>query len=145
MATSTNSLALISDLVEDVQQEQTLFERKANTVVAAVGAIATTILGMGAYWLESGTPIPPWLPMVIFVAGMVATTLKVSNTKNGVTASVATKLQDGLATKIDLNHIHAPDLDVVPEPPTEQQFAVDKALDLRAEAHALVDYHKDNE
>lgn len=145
MVTNKGGLTLIDNLVEDMQQEQTLFERKANTVSAALGSIATTVLAMGAYWLESGTAIPSWFPMMIFIAGMVATVFKVSKTPNGITSSVATKLQDGLAAKIDLEHNHELETEVIPDSPVVQQFAVDKALELRSEADSLLSYRAENE
>jgi hypothetical protein len=145
MATNTNGLALISDLVEDVKGEETLFQRKANTVTSSIGVTASLILMFLTSWVESGTNIPSWLPNAVLICGLLATTYSVSKTKNGVTASVATKLQDGLAAKIDLNHIHDPAKDLVPDSPTSQPFAVDQAIELRAEANALVEYHSANE
>ncbi|ADD80902.1 holin [Rhodococcus phage ReqiPepy6] len=108
MATNAGALTLINDLVEEVKAGETPLARKANTVTAAIGTALTIILGGTTAWIESGTNIPSWLPGLVFVVGMLATTFGVSKTKNGMTASVADKLHSELAARIDLNHIHEP-------------------------------------
>lgn len=137
MATSTGALDLISDLVEEVKSDQSTFARKANTVTSAIGVSATLVLMFLTAWLESGTNIPTWLPQAALICGLLATVYRVSKTPNGVTDSVATKLQAGLTERIDLNHIHAPEN--LPEAaPTIEP--VDKALELRSQAHELMSY-----
>lgn len=108
MASNAGALTLINDLVEEVKAGETPLARKANTVTAAIGTALTIILGGATAWVESGTNIPSWLPGLVLVVGMLATTFGVSKTKNGMTSSVADKLHSELAARIDLNHTHAP-------------------------------------
>lgn len=159
MTTNQGALTLIDDLVSDLQAGESTFARKANTVTAGLGTLITILLGGGTAWLESGTNIPSWLPAFVVALGMAATTFGVSKTKNGMTASVAARLHDELAARIDLNHTHAPiDKDelvrkvvVASEENAQGLVGVDavvvssqaeaRALELRDEADALVDRH----
>ena len=137
MATSNGALELITDLVDQVKDDQSTFARKANTVTSAIGVTASLVLMFLTAWLESGTNIPTWLPQAALICGLLATVYRVAKTPNGVTDSVATKLQDGLVKRIDLNHIHAPEN--LPEA-TPIIEPVDKALELRSQAHELMSY-----
>lgn len=137
MATSNGALDLITDLVDQVKDDQSTFARKANTVTSAIGVTASLVLMFLTAWLESGTNIPTWLPQAALICGLLATVYRVSKTPNGVTDSVATKLQAGLTQRIDLNHIHAPE-DLPEAAPTIEP--VDKALELRSQAHELMSY-----
>lgn len=100
-------LTTIDSLVDDLEQNEPLTARKANTVTTAVGGVATLLLTFLTYWAESGTDnLPSWLPMLVVMVGMVATTYGVSQTKNGITHSVADRLHGALAVRIDDNHFH---------------------------------------
>lgn len=137
MATSAGALDLINDLVDQVKDDQSTFARKANTVTSAIGITASLVLMFLVSWAESGTNIPTWLPQATLICGLLATVYRVSKTPNGVTDSVATKLQVGLTERIDLNHIHAPEN--LPDPVVTIE-PVDKALELREHAQALMSY-----
>ena len=102
MATKNSVLVLIENLVTDLQDSQSITAKKANTVTSAIGTVITVLLAGAAYWLETATDSPAWLPTVIFILGMLATTFGVSQTKNGITDSVATKLKSELARRTDL-------------------------------------------
>lgn len=158
MATNTGALTMIQDLIEDVQAGESVMARKANTVVAAIGTVLTILLGGATAWIESGTNIPSWLPGLVVVLGMVATTYRISQTKNGVTSSVADKLQSELTARIDLNHIHEPidtrkavllasseaNEGLVGGTPILAQSEAEgkhRAAELRDEADALIDQH----
>ena len=122
------SVGLINDLVEAAGQDQTLLQRKANTVTVTIGQVLTALAATGTYWVESGTDAPSWLPLVVFFVGQVATIIAVSQTKNGVTNSVKDKLQKELVALIDVHH----------EPTVEPAGAdEDDALEMRAEADRL--------
>ena len=145
MANDGSGLTTIDALVTDLQEDESLFERKANTVTTAIGSTATLILTFLTYYLENGNHVPEWLPMVVVFLGMALTTYGVSQTKNGMTKSVADNLHEELAVKIDENHFH-------PDPALETQLpqsemvvlAEDEetygrhSLELRGLAEALV-------
>lgn len=104
------SVGLINDLVESAGKDQTLLQRKANTVTVTIGQVLTALAATGTYWIESGTDAPSWLPIIVFLVGQVATILAVSQTRNGVTESVKTRLQTELLRMIDTHH--EPSVDV---------------------------------
>lgn len=104
MATSNTANSLVRDLVQDVAANEPLARRKANTVTAAIGTIVTTILAVGTLLVQSDLNLPEWVTFVVMVAGMVATDLGISKTKNGVTESTANRLELELARRIDLHH-----------------------------------------
>lgn len=104
MVTQNSTLTLIDDLVAEAKLDQTRTKEKANTVTTAIGGALTVALTAATAWLESGTNIPSWLPIVVMVLGTLMTTYGVSKTKNGITDSVADKLHNELARKIDLSH-----------------------------------------
>lgn len=133
------SLMLIDDLVAEVQANEPAAARKANTVTNAIGTVATLLATAGATWLESGTTLPSWFPVVVLVMGMLGTTYGVSKTKNGMTASVADLLHDALAQRIDLKHIHSPEVELPLTEDAPQTYKFDQALELRAQAQGLID------
>ena len=106
MATDNTGLDLIDQVVDDLKSNQTRTQKKANTVTTAIGSIATFIAAGLSALVESGTDLPSWFPFVVVFVGMLASTYGVSKTKNGVTDSLATKLHDEIARKIDENHFH---------------------------------------
>lgn len=99
-----SSVGLISDLVDSAARDQSLVQRKANTVTVTIGQVLTALAATGVYWIESGSDAPSWLPIVVFLVGQLATIVAVSQTKNGVTNSVKDKLQTELLAAIDTNH-----------------------------------------
>lgn len=111
MATNMPQSDLIRELVAEAKADQTTPRRKANTVTASVGAIVTGIAASGTYLLESDLNLAEWVPMLVMVVGLVGTVLGVSQTRNGVTDSVESKLRDELARRIDDNHYHGDDMD----------------------------------
>lgn len=138
MTKNAGSLTLIDDLVAEMQQGESTLVKKSNTVTAAIGSLITILLTGGSYWLESGTEIPSWLPGAVLILGMLATTYGVSKTKNGITDSVATRLHQELAHRIDLTHYHGPESSPIQidESPSSNQGT--PALTLREAADAMV-------
>ena len=133
------ALQLIDDLVEELRLRETPLARKSNTVTTLIGTVATFAATVAATWMESATSVPSWLPFVVLLLGMVATTFGVSQTKNGLTSSVALKLRDGLAERIDLNHLHELKASQpLPDPPTVQFYPVDRAMNLRNQADSII-------
>lgn len=141
MATDKGSLTLIDDLVAELQANETFAARKANTVTSAIGTLATILATAGATWLESGTGVPSWLPVIVLILGMLGTTYSVSKTKNGMTTSVADKLHSELVKRIDLNHIHEPPTELPVSPKAQQVYPMDQAIALRAQADELIANH----
>lgn len=139
---ANGSVTLIKDLVAELQANEPVAARKANTVTNAIGTVATLLATAGATWLESGTSLPSWFPVLVLVLGMFGTTYGVSKTKNGMTDSIANMLHDALAERIDLKHVHGPEELPLSEgaPKTE---LVDEALELRSLANRLIDDHLD--
>lgn len=99
-----SSVGLINDLVDSAARDQSLVQRKANTVTVTIGQVLTALAATGVYWIESGSDAPSWLPIVVFLVGQLATIVAVSQTKNGVTNSVKDKLQTELLAAIDTHH-----------------------------------------
>lgn len=97
-------LTMISDLVTDTVSEQSVKERKSNTVAAIIGGVITMLISGAAYLAEHETNLPSWFPLVATLLGVLGTALKINKTANGVTPSVADKLQDKLVQKVDLKH-----------------------------------------
>lgn len=110
MATDHAAHTLIRDLVLDVRAQEPKVREKANTVTAVIGTVVTTVLGIATLLLQSGLDLPEWSVFVVLVAGMVATDLGISKTKNGMTDSTAIRLEEELSKRIDLNHDHTADL-----------------------------------
>ena len=126
MAIDNSTGTLIRDLVQQVRAEEPATRRKANTVTTAIGTTVTGLLAAGTYLIESGTTVPDWVPLLVALLGMAATVLGVSRTKNGMTDSVADRLELELARRIDLNH-----------DPSDPAPAASDPLDLRAAADSL--------
>lgn len=118
MATEPVANTLIRDLIQDVQAQEPRARQKANTVTAVIGTVVTTILGVATLVLQSGMDLPEWSVFVVLVAGMVATDLGISKTKNGMTNSTADRLELELARRIDLHHEDT-STDVVPRTETD--------------------------
>lgn len=106
MATSQKGFTIIDQVVNDLQQDQSKTKKKANTVTTAIGSVATFVSAGLVALVENGTSLPNWFPFLVVFVGMVATTYGVSKTKNGVTDSLAEKLHDEIARRIDENHFH---------------------------------------
>lgn len=121
------SVGLINDLVEAAGRDQTLLQRKANTVTVTIGQVLTALAATGTYWIESGSDAPSWLPIVVFLIGQLVTIIAVSQTRNGVTESVKAKLQTELLRAIDVHH----------EPTVEPASSEGDVLEMRAEADRL--------
>lgn len=142
MATDKGSLTMIDDLVAELKANETLAARKANTVTSAIGGLATILATAGATWIESGTTLPSWMPVVVLILGMLSTTYGVSKTKNGMTESVATKLHSELTKRIDLNHIHELEVELPVSSKAQQVYSVDQALELRSQVDDLIANHQ---
>lgn len=127
MSSSLNAQTLIRDLVEQVRAEEPATRRKANTVTTAIGTTVTGLLAAGTYLVESGTTLPDWVPLIVAFLGMSATVLGVSKTRNGMTPSIADRLELELSRRIDLNHQHddLPPAPAVPSDPAELRAAAD--------------------
>ena len=93
-----------------------------------IGQVLTALAATGTYWIESGSDAPSWLPIVVFLVGQLATIIAVSQTRNGITESVKTRLQTELLRAIDVHH----------EPTVEASYAEEHDPGaLRAEADRL--------
>ena len=106
MATGTAGLTVVDQVVQDLQDNQSKTKKKANTVTTAIGSIATFAAAGLAALVENGTSLPNWFPFLVVAVGMISTTYGVSKTKNGVTDSLADKLHNDIARRIDENHFH---------------------------------------
>lgn len=106
MAIDNNAHTLIRDLVLEIKEGEPKTKQKANTVTSAIGGAATLGVSGLAFLLENDLGLPTWLIWVLVAIGIFGTTLSVSNTTNGVTTSVADRLELELARRIDLNHNH---------------------------------------
>lgn len=133
MAIDNNTNTLLRDLVLEVKGEEPKARQKANTVTSIIGTILTTVATVCTYILQSGLDLPQGAVVVVAIIGMVATDFAVSKTKNGVTTSVADRLELELARRIDLNHNHHDEL-VAPSESVTTQTDVHS---LRSEAESL--------
>ena len=113
-------MTLINDLVDDLLGEETTAAKKANTVVASVGGLITLLGTVAAFLVESEPTLPSWFPLVITFLGIAGTIFKTNRTQNGITPSVAMRLQDKLGERIDVAHYH--ELSQGPAP----QYPVDR-------------------
>lgn len=104
---------LITELIEEAKAHQSLPRRKANTVTVTIGSLLTGLAASGTYALESQLDLPPWIPLAVMVVGLLGTILGTSQTTNGITDSVAVKLRDELAKRIDDSHYHGDDVPTV--------------------------------
>lgn len=137
MATNHNpgSVGLLNDLVDAAGQNQTLVQRKANTVTVTIGSVLSALAATGTYWIEAGDTVgiaaPTWLPLVVFLVGQIITIIAVSQTRNGITESVKDRLGVELLRLIDTHH----------EPGVEQfgDRAEDVIEDLRETAQRLAE------
>lgn len=137
MAIDNNANTLIRDLVLEVKENEPKTKQKANTVTTAIGGVATLGVSGLALLLESDLGLPTWVIWVLVAIGIFGTTLGVSNTPNGVTESVADRLELELARRIDLNHNHD---EVVEAVVAEQNESLSPTTDpevLRGEAERL--------
>lgn len=127
MSSSLNAQTLIRDLVEQVRAEEPATRRKANTVTTVTGAVLTGLATTGTELVSSGLDLPPWFSLVVMALGLAATAFGVSKTKNGMTSSVADRLELELSRRIDLNHQHddLPSAPAVPSDPAELRAAAD--------------------
>lgn len=137
---SVESYTLIEDLVNDLVRNEPVTARKVNTVVASIGGVVTVLISAAAYLVEHETNLPSWFPLIVTILGIAGTVLKISGTKNGMTSSVANKLQGALTDLIDLTHLHElqEQRANVEDPNTVQLYPVDKANDLRSVAESIV-------
>lgn len=125
MASQMPQTDLIRDLIEAAKAEQTTPQRKANTVTVTIGSILTGLAATGTYWLESDLGLPGWSVLVVLVIGSIGTILGTSQTTNGVTDSVAEKLELELARRIDATHYHGPEVDMIPAEDQDSAMAAD--------------------
>lgn len=137
MVTQQSTYTLIDDLVAELQKHEPLSRQKANTVTTAIGATITAVVTIGTYFLESGLDMPTWLPFIVMVVGLIGTALGVSQTKNGMTDSVADQLQLGLVERIDLNHEHESEDVSVSNLELSQRVS-----ELQDRAEAILDDHR---
>lgn len=115
MASPMPQTDLIRDLIAAAKAEQTTPQRKANTVTVTIGSTLTALTAAGAYLLESDLGLPGWAVLIVLVVGSLGTILGTSQTKNGITDSVADKLELELARRIDAAHYHDAALPSVPD------------------------------
>ena len=139
MATDNSGLDLVDQLVDDLKANETRTQKKANTVTTAIGSIATFVAAGLSALVESGTDLPSWFPFVVVFVGMLATTYGVSKTKNGVTDSLANKLHDEIARKIDENHFHEEaNTEIIPITEFDEEQDSLNADELRRVADSIV-------
>lgn len=139
MATDNSGLDLVDQLVDDLKANETRTQKKANTVTTAIGSIATFVAAGLSALVESGTDLPSWFPFVVVFVGMLATTYGVSKTKNGVTVSLANKLHDEIARKIDENHFHEEAItEIIPITEFDEEQDSSNADELRRVADSIV-------
>lgn len=134
MAIDNNTNTLLRDLVLDVKAQEPTTRQKANTVTSVIGTALTTIATVATYLLQSGLDLSPSVTVIVAIIGMVATDFAVSKTKNGVTESVADKLELELARRIDLTHDHDDQIMTASE---ESSTSTVDVTQLRAEAESL--------
>lgn len=134
MAIDNNTNSLLRDLVLDVKAQEPTTRQKANTVTSVIGTVLTTIATVATYLLQSGLDLSPSVTVIVAIIGMVATDFAVSKTKNGVTESIADKLELELARRIDLTHDHDDQIMTASE---EASTSTVDAAQLRAEAESL--------
>lgn len=134
MAIDNNTNSLLRDLVLDVKAQEPTTRQKANTVTSVIGTVLTTIATVATYLLQSGLDLSPSVTVMVAIIGMVATDFAVSKTKNGVTESIADKLELELARRIDLTHDHDDQIMTASE---ESSTSTVDAAQLRAEAESL--------
>lgn len=134
MAIDNNTNTLLRDLVLDVKAQEPTTRQKANTVTSVIGTALTTIATVATYLLQSGLDLSPSVTVIVAIIGMVATDFAVSKTKNGVTESIADKLELELARRIDLTHDHDDQIMTASE---EASTSTVDAAQLRAEAESL--------
>ena len=134
MAIDNNTNTLLRDLVLDVKAQEPTTRQKANTVTSVIGTALTTIATVATYLLQSGLDLSPSVTVIVAIIGMVATDFAVSKTKNGVTESIADKLELELARRIDLTHDHDDQIMTASE---ESSTSTVDATQLRAEAESL--------
>lgn len=134
MAIDNNTNTLLRDLVLDVKAQEPTTRQKANTVTSVIGTALTTIATVATYLLQSGLDLSPSVTVIVAIIGMVATDFAVSKTKNGITESVADKLELELARRIDLTHDHDDQIMTASE---ESSTSTVDVTQLRAEAESL--------
>ena len=138
MAVDNNTNSLLRDLVLEVKDQEPLARRKANTVTSVIGTVLTTVATVCTFVLQSGLDLPPSTVLVVMIVGMIATDFAVSKTTNGVTPSVADRLELELARRIDLNHNHDDEIaQAVSAQREPSSTAVEDAARLRAAAESL--------
>lgn len=138
MAIDNNAHNLIRDLVLEVKDGEPKTKQKANTVTSAIGGVTTLVVSGIALLLENDLGLPTWVIWILVSIGIFGTTLSVSNTTNGVTESVADRLELELARRIDLNHNHDQVIEAVTSAgPTTAESSNTDPEDLRTEAARL--------
>lgn len=138
MAVDNNTYTLLRDLVLEVQQGEPKTKQKANTVTTAIGGVATLAVSGLAVLLENDLGLPTWVLWVVVAIGVFGTTLGVNKTTNGVTSSVADRLELELARRIDLNHNHGDVVEAVAAQSDEQPASSTDPEALKAEADRLI-------
>lgn len=102
MAFSPQVYGVVSQVVDDVDHDQTPYRKKANTVVVAIGSAITGLISILTYLIESGvTWLPDWAPLAVMILGLVGTIFGVSKTKNAVTPSIKEAINARIADLID--------------------------------------------
>lgn len=138
MAIDNNAHNLIRDLVLEVKDSEPKTKQKANTVTTAIGGVATLAASGVALLLENDLGLPTWVLWVLVAIGVFGTTLSVNKTTNGVTESVADRLELELARRIDHNHNHDEVIEAVTTAgPSKTETSDTDPEDLRAEAARL--------
>lgn len=111
MATSPFVYGIVSQVLQELKDEQTPTQTKSNTYVSTVGLVITVVTTIVMYLLESGFDwVPLWLPQVVPILGFLGTVFGVSKTRNYVTDSTIRNAELKISQKIgDLVDDSVPD------------------------------------
>lgn len=102
MAFSPQVYGIIDQVGDRLYARQKPREEKANTVTTGAGAAITAVVSVITYLLEEGvTWLPGWTHYLVIVLGILATILRVSTTRNGITRSTIQAYKDEVARLID--------------------------------------------
>lgn len=106
MANLNQTFNTFSEIFDALTEKQSTVKTKSNTIVAAIGAVIVAVSVGLSTWAESAGVAPTWLPMVLFVLGMVGQVFGVSRTKNYVTPNIRDQFNREFARRVDANHNH---------------------------------------
>lgn len=103
MATSPFTYGVVSQILQELKDEQTPSQTKSNTFVSTVGLVITVVTTIILYLLDSGFEwVPAWLINVVPILGFLGTTFGVSKTKNYITDNTIREAERKINEKIGL-------------------------------------------